>query len=189
MRVTGGIARGFRLQPPTAPGVRPTTNRVRGALFSILAPYGIEGMAVADFFAGTGSLGIEALSRGAASADFVEANARQVRVIRANLEATGLAGRAQTHQMRAVQAVERLSGPWHLVLMDPPYADPFPAGVVARLAERRLLAEPAIVVVGHATRTPAPETCGTLTRWQDRRYGDSALAFYRAGGPPAVEAA
>lgn len=183
MRVTGGTARGVRLLSPTVAGVRPTTDRVRSALFSILAPFGIEGMDVADFFAGTGSLGIEALSHGAASADFVEANARQVRVIRANLAATKIAAPARVHQMTAEQAVERLSGRWHLVLMDPPYAQPFPAPVVSRLAGRGLLTENGIVVVGHAARVPAPEACGALTRWQDRRYGDSSLAFYRHGTP------
>lgn len=179
MRVTGGTARGVPLLSPTAAGVRPTTDRVRSALFSILASFGIEGMDVADFFAGTGSLGIEALSRGAASADFVEKNAQQARAIRANLVATKLTALARVHHMTAEQAAEHLSGPWHLVLMDPPYAQPFPASVVSRLAGRGLLTANGIIVVGHASRMPVPEACGALTRWQDRRYGDSSLAFYR----------
>ena len=88
MRVTGGAARGVPLQSPVAPGVRPTTDRVRSALFSILTGYGLEETVVADLYAGTGSLGIEALSRGAAHADLVEADRRQVAVIKANLTAT-----------------------------------------------------------------------------------------------------
>ncbi len=185
MRVTGGSARGVPLRSPKRPGVRPTMDRVRSGLFSMLTPLGIEGAVVADLFAGSGSLGIEALSRDAAHAEFVEADSRQCADIQANLEAAKLQDRATVHSMRVEQALEALRGPYDLVLMDPPYSQPFPAYVVEQLEARGLLREDATVVVGHATRTSSPEQCGGLVRWEDRRYGDSSLAFYRHPRPEA----
>ncbi len=185
LRVTGGTARGITLGSPKAPGVRPTTDRVRGALFNILARYGIEDVHVADFFAGTGSLGIEALSRGAARADFVEVDRRQVAVIRANLQATGFAQRGTVHTDRVENALGRL-GRYDLVLMDPPYTQPFPAGLIAAIGEAGLLNEGGILVCGHSSRASSDDACGTLTKWDSRRYGDSSLAFYsRDGEAPA----
>ncbi len=178
MRVTGGVARGVVLRSPVAPGVRPTTDRVRAALFSILAAYGIEDALVADFYAGTGSLGIEALSRGAQHADFVEADRRQVEVIRANLALTKLAGKAKVVQAKVEDALPRLGKRYHFILMDPPYTRPFPKDVVTMVGEMGLLAEDGIAVVGHASRVQAPEVCGRMVRAQDRRYGDASLAFY-----------
>jgi len=154
-------------------------DRVRSALFSILAPSGLEDAEVADLFAGTGSLGIEALSRGAAHSDFVEANARQVAVIRANLAAAKVADRARVLHMKVERALGQLDRRYDLVLMDPPYAQPFPAQVVEQLASAGLLTSDAIVIVGHATRVAVPGRCGGLVLWQDRQYGDSSLAFYR----------
>lgn len=167
------------LRSPKSPGVRPTTDRVRSALFNILAGYGLEEARVVDLYAGTGSLGIEALSRGAAHADFVEMDRRQVEVVRENLRDTKLAGRAKVHQGDVRRVIEQLEGPYDFVLMDPPYTQPFPADVVERIGTLGLLAEEGMAVVGHASRVEAPERLGVLERWQDRRYGDSSLAFYR----------
>ena len=178
MRVTGGEARGVPLRSPRAPGVRPTTDRVRTALFNILPVRSIEAAVVADLYAGTGSLGIEALSRGAAQADFVEADRRQMDVIRANVRAANVADRATLIHAEVERALDRLDRRYDLVLMDPPYTQPFPTDVVARTAELDLLADDAVVVVGHASRVEAPGVCGQLVRDQDRRYGDSSLAFY-----------
>ncbi|MEX2430561.1 MAG: 16S rRNA (guanine(966)-N(2))-methyltransferase RsmD [Dehalococcoidia bacterium] len=178
MRVTGGSARGVPLRSPTAPGVRPTTDRVRAALFSILAGYGVEDAVVADLYAGTGSLGIEALSRGAAHADFVEADRRQVAVIRANLTAVKVASRARVLQAKVEDALPRLGKRYDFLLMDPPYTQPFPVAVVTRVGDLGLLQEGGTVVAGHASRVEAPEVCGRMVRTQDRRYGDASLAFY-----------
>lgn len=177
LRVTGGSARGVPLASPKAPGVRPTTDRARSALFNILARRGTEGARAADLFAGTGSLGIEALSRGAASAAFVEADRRQTAVIEANLQTTGFADKAEVIAERAERALPRL-GPRDLVLMDPPYAQPFPAGLIARIGAEGVLAEGGVLVCGHASRVPAADRCGDLVKRDDRRYGDSSLAFY-----------
>lgn len=178
VRVTGGVAGGTTLRSPKAPGVRPTTDRVRSALFNILAGYGLEGARVVDLYAGTGSLGIEALSRGAEHADFVELDRRQVEVVRENLRDTKLADRATVHQGDVRRVIERLESPYDFVLMDPPYTQPFPAEVVERIGTRGLLAEDGMAIVGHASRVEAPERLGVMHRWQDRRYGDASLAFY-----------
>ena len=157
-------------------------DRVRTSLFNILTPFDIEGALVADLFAGSGSLGIEALSRNAASAEFVEVDSRQCIDIQTNLEAARLEGRGVIHSMSVEQALDVLLGPYDLVLMDPPYQHSFPIDVVVKLHSRGLLRESATVVVGHASRNPSPEHCGTLVRCGDRRYGDSSLAFYRNPG-------
>ena len=178
MRVVGGSARGVPLRTPKGPGVRPTMDRVRSALFNILAPLGLEDAAVADLFAGTGSLGIEALSRGAAHADFVEADAQQCADIRASLQATKLIDRAKVLHSTVEKALEQMDSKYDFVLMDPPYRDPFPAHVLLRLQERSLLEDDAVVVVGHASRNSPPNKVDNLVLWQDRRYGDSSLAMF-----------
>ncbi len=183
MRVTGGTARDTPLRSPRRPGVRPTMDRVRSALFNILAPLGVEDATVVDMFAGTGSLGIEALSRGAAHVDFVEASTEQCADIEANLVAAKVGDRATVHSLTVQRSLEVLLQPYDIVLMDPPYADPFPTEVVAQLEARGLLNPNAVVVVGHASRVPSPDRCGGMARWQDRRYGDSSLAFYSRSAP------
>ena len=166
------------LRGPRGPGVRPTMDRVRSALFAILDPRTLDGVLVADFFAGTGSLGIEALSRGAGHADFVELDPRESAVIQGNLRVAKLEERGTVHRLPAERAAEVLAGPYDLVFVDPPYSYPFPSLIVACMDSRGMLARGAVVVVGHAARLPSPGACGALRRWQDRVYGDSALAFY-----------
>ncbi len=179
MRITGGEAGGMTLRSPRSPGVRPTTDRVRSALFNILVGYGIKGARVVDLYAGTGSLGIEALSRGAVHADFVEVDRRQVDVIRDNLIDTKMTERGTVFRNDVRKAMEDLKGPYDFMLMDPPYTQPFPKEVVERIGVLGLLGEDGIAIVGHASRVEAPERLGVLERWQDRRYGDASLAFYR----------
>jgi 16S rRNA (guanine(966)-N(2))-methyltransferase RsmD len=132
---------------------------------------------IADLFAGTGYLGIEALSRGAAHADFVEADRRQITVIKSNLRATGFADRSTVLAGKAEEITTRL-GLYDYVVMDPPYSQPFPTSLIVKLGSFEVLAANGILICGHATRVTAPERCGTLARWDDRRYGDTSLAFY-----------
>ena len=150
-------------------------------MFNILAKYGVEGSTVADLFAGTGSLGIEALSRGAAHADFIEADRREAAVIKANLQATGFAQRASVHTGRVESLLNRL-GRYDFLMMDPPYTQPFPTDVITRIGEADLLAEGGVLVCGHASRASADDRCGALIKWADRRYGDASLAFYSRDG-------
>ena len=138
---------------------------------------------VLDLFAGTGSLGIEALSRGVPQADFVESNRRQCQRIRENLQDLGLSQDATVHCREAAQALRELAGPYQLVLMDPPYRMTDLSPVLTPLGEAPSLTEGpletgAIVVVGHSKRVQLADTYGSLSRTDGRRYGDSMVDFF-----------
>jgi 16S rRNA (guanine966-N2)-methyltransferase len=178
MRVLGGQARG-RFLRGTA-GVRPTAARVRAALFSALEAMGVQLGRVLDLYAGSGVLGIEALSRGALWCDFVERDPKAWRQIRRNLEATGLAGRAFVHCLPVERALVRLKGPYSLVVADPPYDDPTALAALERLASSTLVEKgKTVLVLEHrSTRTP-PSRLGPLQLVKSLHHGDSALSFYQ----------
>lgn len=186
MRVIAGSHGGRRLRAPAGRAVRPTPDRVREALFSALGP--LDGLAVLDLYAGSGALGIEALSRGAARLVLVERSRAALTVLRDNLEALELAPRATVIAADVAQARAGVlrHGPYELILADPPYADAASGRVSAALS--RLLAAPAPMpgarlVLEHAKRDAPP----TLEGWETgrtRRYGDTALSFYRWADPP-----
>ena len=176
MRVVGGRLGGRRLRAVPGRETRPTGDRVREALFAILGGR-VEGARVLDLFAGTGALAIEALSRGASSAVLVEQAAPAVEVIRANLDALGLAERCRVRRTRAETYLRtQRDGPFDLVLLDPPYAAPvgLVAGLLGRLA-RTALAPGAVVVVEAAARSEAPPWPPGLVPERPRRYGDTSL--------------
>ena len=187
-RVIAGSARGVRLAAP-GPGTRPLTDRVKQTLFAILEPE-LPGAAVLDLFAGSGAGGIEALSRGAASAVFVERDPGAARVIAENLRRTGLEGSATVVRKEAAgwlagaaAAARDGSGPtFDIVVLDPPYADT--AGLV-RVLELvgGVVREGGTVVAKHFWRD-APAACiGLLASERERRFGETALTFYRRTGP------
>jgi pantetheine-phosphate adenylyltransferase len=192
MRVIGGSARGRRLQgPPSGAATRPTSDKVREALFNVLGPR-VQGARVLDAFAGTGALGIEALSRGAAHATFVEASRALCETIGKNLAAAGFADRA-TVLCRDVRRAGAALGrePYDLVLIDPPYGLGLEAAAVEVLLRGELLAPGARVVIEHARKAePAlPEgAAAVLVAEPVRPYGDTALTVYRAGGDTEPEA-
>jgi 16S rRNA (guanine(966)-N(2))-methyltransferase RsmD len=163
--------------------VRPTTDLVRGALFSILAPL-LPDFHVLDLFAGTGALGIEALSRGAATADFVESNPRQCADIRASIDTCGYADRCRVHRTRAERFIESPSGPYDLLLLDPPYAYAALEDLLRRIAASSLVTEGTVVVAEHSKRQPLPADCGSLVRVKERNYGETCITVYRIGGQP-----
>ena len=181
-RVIAGSARGIRLRAP-GPGTRPIADRVKQTLFAILEPE-LDGARVLDLFAGSGAGGIEALSRGAASAVFVEKDQGAAAVIDANLRATGLAGPAATVIRWDVVrwlAEANTDGAYDLVLVDPPYAE---TELLARVleilgSEAAALAPEARVVAKHFWRDRPPERIGRLAAERDRRFGETALTFYR----------
>jgi 16S rRNA (guanine966-N2)-methyltransferase len=176
LRVVGGRLGGRRLRAVPGRETRPTGDRVREALFAILGGR-VEGARVLDLFAGTGALAIEALSRGASSAVLVEQAAPAVEVIRANLDALGLAERCRVRRTRAEAYLRtQRDGPFDLVLLDPPYAAPvgLVAGLLGRLA-RTALAPGAVVVVEAAARSEAPPWPPGLVPERARRYGDTSL--------------
>lgn len=180
MRVGGGEARGRRLKGAVVQGVRPTTERVRAAIFNIVTEDQYAGRRVLDLFAGTGSLGIEALSRGAGQADFVERDRRQCAVIRENLAATGFTRQADVRQADAVRAIPSLHGDYSLVMLDPPYRTGAFHGVMESIAGREgLLTADALVVAGHSRQTELRAAYGALRRIMLRQYGDNVVEIYR----------
>jgi 16S rRNA (guanine966-N2)-methyltransferase len=176
MRVIGGALGGRRLEAPPGRATRPTSDRVREALFNVLGD--VSDAAVLDLYAGTGALGIEALSRGASRAVFVDNGRPAIAALRSNIEALGLAARSQVLALPVKRALGKLggAGPFDLVLVDPPYASLDEAAeVLARLAA--ITAPSARIVLEHASRDAPPEP-SPLVRTATRTYGDTALSFY-----------
>jgi len=177
MRIVGGTLGGRVLKAPPGRATRPTSEKVREALFNILGS--VEGAHVLDLFAGSGALGIEALSRGAAHVTFVDGGKPALIAVRANLADLGVAGRAQVVAGDAVAQAARLvpTQPWRLVFVDPPYA--------SELASRAVLALPAanlapdvVVVIEHDRRNAPPDALGSLLRTDERRYGDTMISLF-----------
>lgn len=175
VRVIAGRAKGARLIAK-APGVRPTASRVRSALFSALGPGVVEGSCVLDLYAGTGALGIEALSRGASFTCFVERERRQCGAIRASLKAARLDGHATVSCMNVMKFLQGAEDPFGLVIADPPYSEDA-GGALAALVARDLVLPLGTVVLEHSSRVAPPAPVGLLLG-SSRRYGDTALSFY-----------
>jgi 16S rRNA (guanine966-N2)-methyltransferase len=181
-RVIAGSARGIRLAAP-GPGTRPLSDRVKEALFAILEP-DLPGARVLDLFAGSGAAGIEALSRGAAAATFVESDSAALGVLAKNLERTHFAGTGRSVRADVVRwlgAGGVAAGPFDIVFVDPPYAEPeVLVGVLELLgAAPELLASDARVVAKHFWRDRPPPAVGLLASDRERRFGETALTFYR----------
>jgi 16S rRNA (guanine966-N2)-methyltransferase len=182
-RVIAGSARGRRLRAP-GEGTRPFGDRVKQTLFAILEPH-LPGARVLDLFAGSGAGGIEALSRGAAAAVFVEHDAMAVRVISENLAGARVDDRGRLVRGDAISYLKggaAADGPFDLVLVDPPYAElGLMTGALARLgaADPQLLTPGAWVVAKHFWKTPPPASVGLLASVRSRRFGETALTFYR----------
>ena len=176
-RIIAGQYGGRRLEVPRR-GTRPTTDRVRESMFSALAHSGaIDGARVLDLFAGSGALGLEALSRGAAHATLVESGAPAAAVITRNAATLGCAADATVVKERAHAYVARANGPFDLVLLDPPY-DIAPAdleGVLGGLPP--LLADGAVVVLEWATRAGEPPWPDALQTFTQKSYGETAVHF------------
>jgi 16S rRNA (guanine966-N2)-methyltransferase len=181
MRIVAGALKGRRLVTPRGATTRPTADQVRIALLDALAPW-LGGARLLDLFAGAGGVGLEALSRGAAHATFVERDARAVAALRRNVAALGLEARARVLPADAARALARLTREgdrFHLVFLDPPYESALGAGVLATLGSGQALAAPGIVVIQHFTkRPPAPEPAG-LRAYRTRRFGETTLTFFR----------
>jgi 16S rRNA (guanine966-N2)-methyltransferase len=177
MRVIGGTARRRQLQAPEVPGLRPTSDRVREAMFDILSSLGVlEDASVLDAFAGSGALGIEALSRGAAAVCFVEADHRAVAAIRANLDSTGLAGSAAVRIVRA-DVLEFLASEeavrYDVALVDPPYSfGDWPSLLDLLAADLAVLESSARVAVPPGFRVR-----------REYRYGGTLVTLVEARGP------
>jgi 16S rRNA (guanine(966)-N(2))-methyltransferase RsmD len=184
LRIGAGALRGRVVAVP--PGARPTEGRVREALFSIWGER-LAGARFLDLFAGSGAVGIEAASRGARSVVCVEEDPRAVRTLRRNLAALGPAvgeGRVAARRLPLPRGLAQLAEagepPFDLIFADPPYAFTGYPQLLERLAP--LLAAGGEAAVEHSARAPLPERAGALARADERRYGETALSFYRISG-------
>src|SRR5712691_175965 len=183
MRVIAGSLKGRRLKAPTWDGLRPTSDKLRETLFNILAPR-IGGARVLDGYAGTGALGIEAISRGAAHVTFVERDHRAQRLIAENVVRCGIANGYAIIGSAVLQAIEALHGEpsFDIVLLDPPYASPrVPSGGISDdiydvlQAVGAIVKADGVVVLEHARKRQPPGAAGTLLRSRELMSGDSAL--------------
>ncbi len=186
MRVIGGEFRSRRLVAPHGMATRPTSDRLRETLFNVLGPR-VAGARFADLYAGSGAVGIEALSRGAAFCLFVERAPAALAAIRANLAALKIVDRFQLESRSAARALEDAAAsagrePFDVVFLDPPYeAAAEYAAALGVLGEhhRALLAEGAVVVAEHGRKHVPPERLGALRHYRVLEQGDAALSFYR----------
>jgi 16S rRNA (guanine966-N2)-methyltransferase len=176
MRVIAGRLRGRRLEPPRWPGLRPSSDRLRETLFNVLGP-SCAGARVLDLCAGTGAVGVEALSRGAAEVTFVDADPRACRLIARNLAHCGVTEGCVIVQSPLDRALAALRGGFDVVYLDPPYDDPSFDRWVTRAAGQ--VGEGGVLVVEHARRRALPARAGGLERTREVRSGDSVLSFYR----------
>lgn len=192
MRVIAGEFGGRRLEAPRGLKTRPTSDRVREALFMSLGS--LEGVRVVDLFAGSGALGIEALSRGAAFADFVECARPAREALERNLASLGLGARARVWPLRVPQGLAKLSGELAaagLVLADPPYGGGDARAVLEALAAPGVLAPGARVALERHQKDDVPLPAGALVLVRERRYGETTVNLYEAGAvaPPEADRA
>ena len=182
MRIIAGEAKGHQLKVPKGTVVRPATDLVRGAIFSILETITSDWTRVLDLFAGSGALGIEALSRGAGWVDFVEREPRCCAIIKQNLEKAKLGSRAHVYCCSVSKAISFLDKEYGIILVDPPYSDPSIGNLVTQLATSKLVGTDSTVVVTHSPHLPLSSTYVTLNLIKERRHGDSCIAIYQKGG-------
>lgn len=179
MRVSAGKLKGSGLKVPKGNLTRPTTDLVRQAIFSILENAATSWYRALDLYAGSGALGIEALSRKAEWVDFVDQSKKCCDVIKHNLEKTGLLHKAHIYCCSVNKAIAFLSDNYDLVLMDPPYSDPSVGDVLTTLARSKLVKQDSIVVVCHANRFPLNPMYDGLCLIKQRHYGDTFISIYQ----------
>jgi 16S rRNA (guanine(966)-N(2))-methyltransferase RsmD len=183
MRISGGESKGRKIKPPKHGGVRPTSDKVREALFSILGGR-VDDAGFLELFAGTGAVGIEALSRGAARAVFVDSSVKSARLISENLEALGYRERAAVVAKDVLQFLKKTAselGPFDIVFVDPPYHEKVGMEAMELLGgeDAAYLSPGATVVFEHFKKYPAPEGVGRLAKKKDYTYGDTVVSVYR----------
>jgi RNA methyltransferase, RsmD family len=180
LRVISGEAKGRPLKAVPGQTTRPTTDKVKEALFSMIGPY-FDGEIVLDLFAGTGGLGIEALSRGAGKAVFIDTNPRSIEVVRANLETARVADRAEVYRndaRKAIKLLERKGFRFDLIFLDPPYAMKDCGELLDELAARGLTADGAVAVVEHESGFDYGDRIGSFERRRLATYGETAVSIY-----------
>ena len=181
MRVITGTARGRKLKELSGMETRPTTDKVKESIFNIIQ-FDIEGRRVLDLFAGTGQLGIECLSRGAASAVFVDRRADAVKLIRENLRLTELEDRARVVAGDSMEYLKSIREPFDIIFLDPPYAAGLLEPAIAHIAKFDILAPHGIIAAEHPADRVLPALAPPYRVHRTYRYGKIALTLYRRGG-------
>lgn len=177
MRIIAGAYKGRRIDPPDWAGLRPTSDKLRETLFNVLGAR-VQDARVLDGYAGTGAVGIEALSRGAAHVTFVDQDPRAIRLIERNLARCGVMDRYSMIRARFEAAHARLErSSFDIVFLDPPYGAAKLVDAVS--AAEHMIGAESVLVVEHATRDASPSRQGALMRTRELKSGDSALAFYQ----------
>jgi len=179
MRVISGTSKGRRLVTPKSQGLRPTSDRVKESVFNILGEI-VEEKVVLDLFAGTGNLGIEALSRGAKRAIFVEKGRQAVRLIQRNIAQCGMDGRSEIIPKdvnRAIGILKQRGESFDLILMDPPYEKGLILRTLEKLTPYKIYHEDSILVIEHDRREPLPEIVKGWNLIRQREIGDTTISF------------
>jgi 16S rRNA (guanine966-N2)-methyltransferase len=184
VRIIAGAYKGRRLVTPRGEVTRPTADQVRIALMDTLMPW-LPDARVLDLFAGAGGVGLEALSRGASHVTLVERDARAVAALRENVASLGVADAVRILRddvLRALATLRRDGDSFNVVFLDPPYEAELTAPTLEALGEGAVLAEAALVVAQHLTKRAPGEIAGVLRAFRTRRFGETTLTFFRAGG-------
>lgn len=180
MRVIGGNARGRRLKVPKGQAVRPTSDRVKEALFNIL-PHDLSGIKLLDLFAGTGNVSIEAISRGAAKAILIDSSDKSGKVIRENLRRLGFTDRATVRVapvFQALRSLARQGESFDVIFLDPPYQRNWVKACLEAIERGNLLRASGTLVVEHSAREDSGAEYGSLILKDQRKYGDTWLSFF-----------
>ena len=179
MRIISGVLKGRRLTTPKGQGVRPTSDRVKESIFNILGGE-VEDKIVLDLFAGTGNLGIEALSRGARKALFVENGRQALKLIQRNLAQCGMEGRSEILAKdvnRAIGILKEKGDLFDLILLDPPYGKGWVGRTLMKLQSERVYHENSILVIQHDRREPLLDISNRWTLLRERKIGDTVVSF------------
>ncbi len=179
MRITGGKVKGTHLKTLPRRSIRPTTSTVRQAIFSFLDNSSANWRRVLDLYAGTGALGIEALSRGAEWVDFVDRRKSCCDIIRSNLQKTGALQRTHVYCCSVSKALGFLKDSYDIIFVDPPYSDPSADSLFANLAESDLVGEDTVILLCHANRFALSSDYQELRLVRQRRYGDTFVSIYQ----------
>jgi 16S rRNA (guanine966-N2)-methyltransferase len=179
MRITGGSVKGQIIKSPQSEAVRPTTDRVREAVFSMLESIACNWERSLDLFAGSGALGIEALSRGMNWVDFVDHNGKCCQVIKQNLTKTGFIDKAHVYCCPVMKALSFLHDCYGIVFLDPPYADTSISTLLASLSKSSLISEESIIMASHSSRSLLENRYDTLSKIKEKRYGDTCISIFQ----------
>lgn len=181
MRIISGSMKGRKLYAPSGLGVRPTSDKVKEALFNILSDR-MEGAAFLDLFAGTGSVGIEALSRGAKEVVFVEKSKKHIGFLKKNLSLTTVEGRSAVFSMEADEFLKKKkAGPFDFIFIDPPYEGKEIEKTLPLLVDGDMITDDGTVIIQHFHKKVLPDQIGQLVFLKRHKYGETVLSFYGKG--------